>query len=147
MRTCSTVASRALASTSCARASPAGTTCSADGRRQIIGFVLPGDLCDSRATMFEHVDFSVSAIDAVEAILIPAETLRDRVNGSASLLRAICRLAAIEDAIDRRWLLNIGHRTALERVAHLLLRNLHASADRRSHARRPCATCRSSPGP
>jgi hypothetical protein len=37
-----------------------------------------------------------------------------------SLLRAICRLTAIEDAIDRQWLLNIGHRTALERVAHLL---------------------------
>lgn len=91
-----------------------------NGQRQIIGFVVPGDLCDSRATMFEHVDFSVSAIDPVEAILIPAETLMDRVNGSTSLLRAICRLAAIEDAIDRRWLLNIGHRTALERVAHLL---------------------------
>ena len=91
-----------------------------NGQRQIIGLVLPGDLCDSRATMFEHVDYSVSAIDSVEAILIPADTLMDRVNGSTSLLRAICRLAAIEDAIDRRWLLNIGHRTALERVAHLL---------------------------
>ncbi len=34
-----------------------------NGQRQIIGFVLPGDLCDSRATMFEHVDYSVSAID------------------------------------------------------------------------------------
>jgi CRP-like cAMP-binding protein len=70
--------------------------------------------------MFEHVDYSVSAIDRVEAVLIPADTLMDRVNGSTSLLRAICRLAAIEDSIDRRWLLNIGHRTALERVAHLL---------------------------
>jgi CRP-like cAMP-binding protein len=91
-----------------------------NGHRQIIGFVLPGDLCDSRATMFEYVDYSVSAVDPVEATLIPADTLRDRVNGSTSLLRAICRLAAIEDAIDRRWLLNLGHRTALERVAHLL---------------------------
>jgi CRP-like cAMP-binding protein len=90
------------------------------GHRQIIGFVLPGDLCDSRATMFEHVDYSVSAIDTVEATLIPADTLIDRVNCSTSLLRAMCRLAAIEDAIDRQWLLNIGHRTALERVAHLL---------------------------
>lgn len=91
-----------------------------NGQRQIIGFILPGDLCDSRATMFEHVDYSVCAIDNVEAALIPAETLIDRVNCSTSLLRAMCRLAAIEDAIDRQWLLNIGHRTALERVAHLL---------------------------
>ena len=42
-----------------------------NGQRQIIGFVLPGDLCDSRATMFEHVDYSVSAIDRVDAMLIP----------------------------------------------------------------------------
>lgn len=91
-----------------------------NGQRQIIGFILPGDLCDSRATMFEQVDYSVCAIDRVEAALIPAETLIDRVNCSTSLLRAMCRLAAIEDAIDRQWLLNIGHRTALERVAHLL---------------------------
>lgn len=91
-----------------------------NGQRQIIGFVLPGDLCDSRATMFEHVDYSVSAIDRVDAMLIPADTLVDRVNCSTALLRAMCRLAAIEDAIDRQWLLNIGHRTALERVAHLL---------------------------
>jgi CRP-like cAMP-binding protein len=91
-----------------------------NGQRQIIGLVLPGDLCDSRATMYEHVDYSVSALDTVDAILIPASALVDRENGSVSLLRAICCLAAIEDAMDRRWLLNVGYLTALERVAHLL---------------------------
>ena len=91
-----------------------------NGQRQIIGLILPGDLCDTRSTMLDRVDYSVSAIDAVEALLIPTERLTDRVNRSTSVLRAICRLTAIEDAMDRQWLLNIGHRTALERVAHLL---------------------------
>lgn len=91
-----------------------------NGQRQIIGLVLPGDLCDSRAVMSDRVDYSVSAITPVEAILMPAERLTERVNRSTLLLRAIGRLTAVEGAIDRQWLLNIGHRTALQRVAHLL---------------------------
>jgi CRP-like cAMP-binding protein len=91
-----------------------------DGQRQIIGFLLPGDFCDSRATLFDHVDYPISAIDPVEAILIPAGKLMDRLSFSTPLERAMCQLMAAEEAMDRQWLLNIGHRTALERVAHLL---------------------------
>jgi CRP-like cAMP-binding protein len=92
----------------------------ANGQRQIMGFVLPGDLCEPHAAVFDRVDYSVAALRHVEAVLIPNECFSPLTGSSPSLLRALWRVTAIGAAIDRQWLLNIGQRTAFERMAHLL---------------------------
>jgi len=92
----------------------------ANGQRQIMGFVLPGDLCDPRAAVFDRVDYSVAALRPVEAVLVPSDYFSTLTGSSASFLRSLWRVTAIDDAIDRQWLLNIGQRNALERIAHLL---------------------------
>lgn len=40
------------------------------------------------------------------------------------LAQALCWLALQEEMIARDWLVNVGQRTALERLAHLLVRDL-----------------------
>lgn len=92
----------------------------ANGQRQIIGFVLPGDICDPRAALFDRVDYSVAALRPVDAVLLPNEYFSTPVGNSTSFLRSLWRVTAVDDAIDRQWLLNIGQRSALERIAHLL---------------------------
>lgn len=92
----------------------------ASGQRQIMGFVLPGDLCDPRAAVFDRVDYSVAALRPVDAVLLPNDYFSTPIGSSASFLRALWRVTAIDDSIDRQWLLNIGQRNALERIAHLL---------------------------
>jgi CRP-like cAMP-binding protein len=96
-----------------------------NGQRQIIGFLLPGDFCDSRATLFDRVEYSIAAMCRVEAVLIATGTLTDRLGDSLLFQQALCQVMAAEEAIDRQWLLNIGHRMALERVSHLLC-EIHA---------------------
>jgi CRP-like cAMP-binding protein len=99
-----------------------------NGQRQIMSFMLPGDLCDPRAVVLDRVEYSVAALRAVNAVLVPNETLSTPIASSPSFLRALMRVTAIDDAIDRQWLLNIGQRSALERIAHLLC-ELHARLD------------------
>jgi CRP-like cAMP-binding protein len=96
-----------------------------NGQRQIMGFVLPGDVCDPRALLFDRVDYSVAALRPLDAVLLPTEYFSGPIANSASLLRSLWRVSTIDDAIDRQWLLNIGQRNALERIAHLLC-ELHA---------------------
>jgi CRP-like cAMP-binding protein len=90
------------------------------GQRQILGFLMPGDLVDVRACLADSADFFAGALSTVEAAVLSRRDLRDLVHRHPDLARELWRFAAIEDAISRQWLLNVGHRNALERLAHLL---------------------------
>jgi len=91
-----------------------------DGRRQIIGLYVPGDYCDPGAALCDRVNFPIGAMRTVVADLIPAETVRTLLDSSFALACTLWRMTEIEAAIERQWLLNVGQRSALERVAHLL---------------------------
>src|SRR5215213_769455 len=44
-----------------------------DGRRQILAFLLPGDLCDLRMFILKEMDHSIAALTPVRAAQIPAD--------------------------------------------------------------------------
>src|SRR5262245_54923587 len=48
-----------------------------DGRRQIVGFLLPGDMCDLRVFLLRRMDHSICALSAVSAALIPPDAAMD----------------------------------------------------------------------
>jgi CRP-like cAMP-binding protein len=91
-----------------------------DGRRQIVGFLLPGDLCDIRAFLVRQMDHSIGALSGVTAAVIPAEAAVSLLDRSPNLSRALWWNTLVEDSITREWVVNVGNRTAYERVAHLL---------------------------
>jgi CRP-like cAMP-binding protein len=90
-----------------------------DGRRQIVGFLLPGDMCDLRVFLLKRMDHSIAALSAVSAALIPPESALDLLDRFPRLTRALWWTTAVEDSITREWVVNVGYRTAFERVAHL----------------------------
>ena len=90
-----------------------------DGRRQIVALMLPGDLCDTRTFVLPHMDHSICALSPVEAIPFSAGTIRD-LERLAGLAGAFVWSSVIQQSISREWLMNVGHRTAFERVGHLL---------------------------
>lgn len=92
----------------------------ADGRRQIIGIVLPGDVFDLNIYMLKCMDHSVRALTPVQYfVLTPFEF--DRVMlGRTRVMRALWCEALTNAAIQREWIVNLGQRSALERFAHLL---------------------------
>ncbi len=91
-----------------------------DGRRQIIAYLLPGDLCDHNVAILSEMDHSIGTVTAVTLAEIPTETMRQLTTGHARLSQALCWESLVAAAIQREWTVNIGQRTAFERLGHLL---------------------------
>jgi CRP-like cAMP-binding protein len=90
-----------------------------DGQRQILDFLIPGDLFDLNGFALQSVDHSLSAITEVKAGQVgPAEL--ERLMEIPGVARALWRNDLIAASIQREWTLNVGQRAAYERVAHLL---------------------------
>lgn len=96
-----------------------------NGRRQIVGFLLPGDMCDLRVFLLKRMDHSICALSTVTATLIPPEAAMDLLERFPRLTRALWWTTIVEDSITREWVVNVGYRTALERVAHLFCETFH----------------------
>jgi CRP-like cAMP-binding protein len=95
----------------------------ADGRRQIIGFLLPGDLIGVRrqpGPLDLCATVALTRVQCLDATSLRDPVMRDlgRCPGLASALRRAERLeeAQLLDHVTR-----LGRQTAYERVAHLLL--------------------------
>jgi len=96
-----------------------------DGRRQIVDFLVPGDLCDLNIYILREMDHSIGAITPVVYAQISREAFEAATEGRTRLMQALWWDTLVSSAIQREWIANIGQRSALERVAHLLLELFH----------------------
>jgi CRP-like cAMP-binding protein len=90
-----------------------------DGRRQVVGLLLPGDMCDIRVCILKHMDHSIGTLSPVRASQIPREVAESLLDRYPRLARAFWWSTLVEESITREWVVNVGHRTAFERMAHL----------------------------
>ena len=90
-----------------------------DGRRQITAVLIPGDVCDLQAILRGRADFNVGTLTACTFGEIPAEGLSPLDEVEPETRDALVRQLLRDEAIAREWLVGLGRRTALERVAHL----------------------------
>lgn len=91
-----------------------------DGRRQIVSFFLPGDMCDINVFILKEMDHSIGSITAVTIADLSREFFDEIVAGYARIATAFRWESLVNAAIQREWILNLGQRTASERMAHLL---------------------------
>jgi CRP-like cAMP-binding protein len=92
----------------------------ADGRRQILGFYIPGDLPDLQSLHLDVMDNGLGTLVTSSVALIPHETIRDLLARRPSLAAALWRNTLIDAAMFREWMIGIGRRSAYQRIAHLL---------------------------
>jgi CRP-like cAMP-binding protein len=90
-----------------------------DGRRQVVGLLLPGDMCDIRVCILKRMDHSIGTLSSVRAAQISLETADALLERYPRLARAFWWSTLVEESITREWVVNVGHRTAFERMAHL----------------------------
>jgi CRP-like cAMP-binding protein len=87
-----------------------------DGRRQITALYLPGDHCDAIWPLSDVCRDAVVALTNVRAVRRPLGDIQglDRPKGMG---------AQLAESIERQsgWLVSLGRKTAVERLAHLLL--------------------------
>ena len=99
-----------------------------DGRRQILNYVLPGDLTGLQGTLMNESEHSVEALTPLTLCVFPRAKLWDLYSKLPSLAFDITWLAAREEQLIDENLVNLGSRSALERTAYLLL-HLFARAE------------------
>jgi CRP-like cAMP-binding protein len=90
------------------------------GRRQILAYLLPGEFCDRCTAELAFPDHSVSTLSPVKIASYAREDLAALGMQFPRIARALALAQIAEQATLRQWLLNVGHRSALERAAHLL---------------------------
>lgn len=90
-----------------------------DGRRQIIGFVLAGDLCSSWAAGSGPMDYGVRALTFSRVARIEPGDLAEAIRIRPVIADSLRAAAAQDQIILGQWLLNMGQRKAPERIAHL----------------------------
>ncbi|MAN76283.1 Crp/Fnr family transcriptional regulator [Pelagibacterium flavum] len=91
-----------------------------DGRRQILSILVPGDIIDLRQFVLGGTQPLLAALSPLSMSAIPNEKLLKLLETSPRATRALWSTTLVEESISREWLVSIGKRSALERVAHLL---------------------------
>jgi len=103
-----------------------------DGRRQIFGYLLPGDLCDTHFVISNQSDHSVGLLcDSVVAMISTSELMEVMVN-HPRIERALLMTSLVEAAVMREWLLNVGQRDAIQKLSHFfceMAARLHSIGD------------------
>jgi len=92
-----------------------------DGERQIIGFQIPGDFLGLRSILFRTSDHGIEAITRIEASEVMATDILNAFSQAPRLATAILWAASRDEAMIVEHLVNLGRRSAEERMAHLLL--------------------------
>ena len=96
-----------------------------DGRRQIVAYFVPGDLCDLRVFILKRMDHSIGAIAPSQVATIAPDDVLKLMHTYPTLTRALWWSTLVEEAIAREWIVNMGQRNALERTAHLFCELLY----------------------
>lgn len=91
-----------------------------NGRRQVVSFLLPGDLCDLNVFVLRQMDHSIEAITAVSVAQIARAEFEMITAEYPRITQALWWDALVTNAIQREWTTNIGQRDAGARVGHLL---------------------------
>lgn len=92
-----------------------------DGKRQIVGIFVPGDFCDVNVYILKHMDHSIGAITRLKVAMISPEEMSALTSDRLRITHALWWHQLVTTAIQREWTLNVGQRSAYERLAHLLV--------------------------
>jgi CRP-like cAMP-binding protein len=90
-----------------------------NGTRQIVAYLVPGDLCDLHVFLLDHMDHSVSTLSECEVVDIPRATILAMLD-RPDIARGLLLSTMVDEGTLREWLASVGRRSAEERVAHLL---------------------------
>ena len=92
-----------------------------DGRRQVLNILLPGDIVGFPGCFFENALYAITALTDAVVCPVPFSVLIGLFERHPRLATTIFWSFACEAAIYAERLIDVGRRSALERIAHFLL--------------------------
>ncbi len=90
------------------------------GTRQITAFLMPGDCCDLNVAMLTAMDHSIQAVTPATIATIPRAEMYALMGGRPNVARAMYIAQLVDEGTLRSWIVSMGRRSSVERVAHLM---------------------------
>jgi CRP-like cAMP-binding protein len=91
-----------------------------DGRRQILNYLLPGDLVGLQGSVIGEMEHSVESLSAVVLCVFQRDNLPRLFENHPRLAFDVTWLASREERMLDENLLSLGRRSAMERAAYLI---------------------------
>lgn len=91
-----------------------------DGGRQIMTFLIPGDLCDAHVFLLKTMDHSIGTITPVRVAAISRESIMDVFSTRPRISAALWWSSLQEEAMLRERIVSLGRRDARGRIAYLM---------------------------
>lgn len=96
-----------------------------DGRRQILNFLLPGDLVGLQASLLSASEHGIEALTDVILCVFPRKRIWDLFVKMPTLAYELAWLGSREECMVDDNLMSVGQRSAAERVAALVISLYH----------------------
>lgn len=91
-----------------------------NGSRQIMAFLIPGDLCDIEVVVLQAMDHDILAMTETTCVLIPTREIEALTSELSTITKALWWNTMTDAAVLRNKIIDQGRRDARERLAHLL---------------------------
>lgn len=92
-----------------------------DGRRQILNFLLPGDLVGLQASLLNAAQHGIEALTDIELCAFPRKRIYELFQRMPQLSFEIAWLGSREESLIDENLTSVGQRNAGERIAALII--------------------------
>lgn len=102
----------------------------ANGRRQILSFLLPGDLFSVASVFEDRFHFSVKALTPVQVSAMRRAEVQARLERNPSVIMALAKTCSAEAETSDQVIYTLGQCSAEERIAFLLLHLMNRIATR-----------------
>ncbi len=93
----------------------------ADGGRQILSVHIPGEIPDLQSLHLAVMDHDLTTMSDCRLGFISHSALRETLRSRPVLAELLWRDTLIDAAMFRDWIVNVGQRPAVSRVAHMLV--------------------------
>lgn len=89
------------------------------GSRQIMAFLMPGDSCDLHMKLLTKMDHSIQTLTPALVARIPRAQMDGLMSEHRAVADAMYTAQLVDEGIMRAWIVSMGRRSSIERVAHL----------------------------
>lgn len=91
-----------------------------EGGRQIMAFLMPGDFSDMHVAVLDEMDHSIAALTPARVVAMPRSQMQELTDASPLISQALWWSQLVDEATLRAWIVSMGRRGSIERVAHLM---------------------------
>jgi CRP-like cAMP-binding protein len=90
-----------------------------DGQRQIMAWLVPGDLCDLHITILGQMDHAIGTLAPCKIAYISQDRIEELTSRHPAINRALWWATLVDEGTLREWLVNMGRRSVDKQLAHL----------------------------